>query len=378
MLKRYFLIYITSIRNSGDAERDNTLILVTGGGGFIGSNFVRNWINTEQEAVVVLDKLTYAGNFSSLSDTADYHFVHGDINNSELVSHLLTTYRPRALINFAAETHVDRSIHYPNHFIQTNINGTFSLLEMSRQYWLQLSAAERAAFRFLQISTDEVYGSLSATDAPFQESSRYAPNNPYSASKAAADHLVRAYYHTYGLPTLITNCSNNYGPYQFPEKLIPFTIANALANKPITIYGDGLQIRDWLYVADHCTALCTVLANGQVGETYNIGAQNEITNLALITQICETLDELMPSITQASYKKLMMHVKDRPGHDKRYALDATKIMRELNWKPQQDFLSGLRKTILWYLNNKDWVMQIRQSAAYEKWLTTNYMQVEII
>ena len=339
------------------------MIAVTGGSGFIGSNFVRDWVNTRREAVVVLDKLTYAGNQSSLNNISNYHFVQGDINDSELLRHLLTTYRPRAIIHFAAESHVDRSIHSPSRFIQTNINGTFSLLEVSRQYWSQLNAAERSTFRFLQISTDEVYGSLLAADPPFNESSRYAPNNPYSASKAAADHLVRAYHHTYGFPTLITNCSNNYGPYQFPEKLIPLTIANALENKPISIYGDGLQIRDWLYVADHCAALGTVLANGRVGETYNIGAHNEITNLALITHICQMLDELKPNVRQESYTKLMTHVKDRPGHDRRYAIDATKIMRELGWKPREDFMSGLKKTIAWYLNNTDWIVRMREAET---------------
>ena len=350
------------------------MILVAGGSGFIGSHFVRDWIDTGQEAVVVLDKLTYAGSRASLETVPHLHFVRGDINNTALVSDLLSMHSPRAILNFAAESHVDRSIHYPGGFVQTNINGTFSLLEASRQYWLKLGDAERSAFRFLQISTDEVYGSLAADALPFNESSRYAPNNPYSASKAAADHLVRAYQHTYGLPALITHCSNNYGPYQFPEKLIPFTVANALENKSLAIYGDGLQIRDWLHVADHCAALRIVLAKGRVGETYNIGAHNEITNLALVNHICEILDELKP--VAHSYTTLITHVNDRPGHDKRYAIDATKIRRQLGWKAQIDFLSGLRKTIVWYLNNTAWVNHIRDSKGYEKWLTTQYRQQE--
>ncbi len=354
------------------------MIFITGGSGFIGSNFVLDWLAAENEPIIILDKLTYAGSVNPL-DTAThshYHFEKGDINDQALVKRLFEQYKPRAILNFAAESHVDRSIHNPNHFIHTNINGTFCLLETARQYWLTLNTAEKTEFRFLQISTDEVYGSLKPHDAPFNESTAYAPNNPYSASKAAADHLVRSYHHTYGLPTFITNCSNNYGPYQFPEKLIPLTILNALENKPLPIYGDGLQIRDWLYVSDHCAAIKTVLANGKIGETYNIGAHNEKTNIDIVKTICEILDNIHPSPLQTSYTSLITHINDRPGHDRRYAIDAKKIEQELQWKPQVNFATGIQKTIQWYLNNLPWIEDIKSRDVYKQWLTTHYVQME--
>ncbi|MHB1949667.1 MAG: dTDP-glucose 4,6-dehydratase [Gammaproteobacteria bacterium] len=334
------------------------LILVTGGCGFIGSNFVLDWIQSENEPIIVIDKLTYAGNLSnldSIKNNPKFSFVRGDINDKHLIESLLIKWKPRAILNFAADTHVDRSIKKPDDFIKTNIHGTFSLLDTARQYWSNLTSSEQSAFRFLQISTDEIYGALHHGDPPFCESTPYSPNNPYSASKAAANHLVNAYNHTYGLPTLITHCSNNYGPYQFPEKLIPLTLANALQHKPILIYGDGLQIRDWLYVKDHCIAIKTILAKSKPAEAYNIGGQAEKKNIEVVKMICQILDELKPY--KLLYSSLITHIEDRPGHDRRYAIDASKLQSQLNWIPQETFASGLRKTILWYLNNMNWLIQ---------------------
>ena len=360
------------------------MILVTGGAGFIGSNFILDWITASAEAVVNLDKLTYAGNLenlASLKDDSRHVFVRGDINDGKLVAKLLTQHQPRAIIHFAAESHVDRSIHGPAEFIQTNINGTFSLLEAVRAYWQGLQGADKAAFRFLHVSTDEVYGSLGPNDPPFAETTAYAPNSPYSASKAASDHLVRAYHHTYGLPTLTTNCSNNYGAFQFPEKLIPLIILNALNGKPLPIYGDGMNVRDWLYVGDHCAAIRAVLTGGRLGETYNIGGWNEKTNLDVVNTVCAILDELAPSSTTrhvpfTAYSSLITYVKDRPGHDRRYAIDARKIERELGWKPKETFETGIRKTVAWYLDNMGWVENI-VSGEYQKWLATNYQSREV-
>jgi dTDP-glucose 4,6-dehydratase len=349
-------------------------ILVTGGAGFIGANFVLDWLAQHDEPILNLDKLTYAGNLESLAslqDDARHIFVRGDIGEAALVDQLLAEHRPRAMINFAAESHVDRSIHGPGEFIQTNIVGTFHLLESVRAYWELLKGAAKESFRFLHVSTDEVYGSL-AKDAPaFNETSRYQPNSPYSASKAAGDHLVRAYHHTYGLPVLTTNCSNNYGPYHFPEKLIPLCILNALAGKPLPIYGDGRQIRDWLYVKDHCSAIRLVLERGRVGETYNIGGGNEQTNLDVAQTLCTILDELQPRVDGRSYTSQITFVKDRPGHDRRYAINAVKLEGELGWKPQETFETGLRKTIAWYLDNQSWVANVT-SGAYRNWIGTHY------
>jgi dTDP-glucose 4,6-dehydratase len=347
--------------------------LVTGGLGFIGSNFIlkcrkENWAN-----VINLDKLTYASNpqnLSELESDSGYSFVQGDIADIELVRQLLEQYQVDAIINFAAESHVDRSIFSPQDFIETNVFGTFQLLEASRDYWKKLSPQKQEQFRFLHISTDEVYGSLDKTDPAFREDTPYAPNSPYAASKAASDHFVRAYHHTYGLPTLTTNCSNNYGPRQFPEKLIPLIILNALDGKPLPIYGDGQNVRDWLYVEDHCEAIYLVLQNSQVGETYNIGGNNEQTNLTVVKQICSILDELVPK-PNFSYSSLITFVEDRPGHDRRYAIDCDKIKRDLGWQPKENFESGLLKTIQWYLNNKRWVEQI-QSKEYQTWIEQNY------
>jgi dTDP-glucose 4,6-dehydratase len=350
------------------------MILVTGGAGFIGSNFVLDWCAGSQEPVVNLDKLTYAGNASnlaSLQDTPQHIFVHGDIADTALVATLLAKHQPRAIVNFAAESHVDRSIHGPEDFIQTNIVGTFKLLETVRAHFGGLSAADKAAFRFLHVSTDEVYGSLAPQAPAFTEKHTYEPNSPYSASKAASDHLVRAYHHTYGLPVLTTNCSNNYGPYHFPEKLIPLMIVNALAGKPLPIYGDGMQIRDWLYVSDHCSAIRRVLEAGQLGETYNIGGWNEKPNIEIVKTICALLDQLRPKADGSSYTTQITTVTDRPGHDRRYAIDATKIHQELGWKPADTFDSGIRKTVQWYLDHADWVTQV-QSGAYRDWVETNY------
>ena len=349
-------------------------ILVTGGAGFIGSNFVLDWIAAGGETLVNLDKLTYAGNLANLASLANdprHVFVRGDIGDATLVSRLCTQYRPRAIINFAAESHVDRSIHGPGEFIQTNIVGTFQLLEAVRAYWGGLPDAEKAGFRFLHVSTDEVYGSLSATDAPFSETHRYEPNSPYSASKAASDHLVRAYHHTYGLPVLTTNCSNNYGPYHFPEKLIPLMIVNALAGKALPVYGDGMQVRDWLYVKDHCSAIRRVLEAGQVGETYNIGGWNEKPNIEIVRTVCGLLDELQARADGRPYLDQVTYVADRPGHDRRYAIDARRIERELGWRPTETFDSGIRKTVAWYLANRDWVAEV-QSGAYREWIDRQY------
>ena len=351
-------------------------ILVTGGAGFIGSNFVLDWLAGSDETVVNLDKLTYAGNVHNLAPlTGDprHIFVQGDIGDAGLVGALLAQHQPRAVLNFAAESHVDRSILGPGEFIQTNIVGTFHLLEQVRAYWTTLDAPAKAAFRLLHVSTDEVYGSLAASDPAFTETHRYEPNSPYSASKAASDHLVRAYHHTYGLPVLTTNCSNNYGPLHFPEKLIPLMIVNAQAGKPLPVYGDGQQIRDWLYVKDHCSAIRAVLVGGRLGETYNIGGWNEKPNLDIVHTVCDLLDELKPRADLQSYRSQISYVTDRPGHDRRYAIDARKIEQELGWKPAETFETGIRKTVQWYLDNPDWVAQV-QSGAYRDWVATQYAQ----
>jgi len=350
------------------------MILVTGGAGFIGANFVLDWLAGSEEPVVNLDKLTYAGNLenlASLRGDARHIFVQGDMGDRALVERLLAEHRPRAVINFAAESHVDRSIHGPEDFIQTNIVGTFRLLEAVRSHWSALPADEKTAFRFLHVSTDEVYGTLSQSDAPFAETNRYEPNSPYSASKAASDHLVRAWHHTYGLPVLTTNCSNNYGPYHFPEKLIPLMIVNALAGKPLPVYGDGMQVRDWLYVKDHCSAIRRVLEAGQPGETYNVGGWNEKPNIEIVHTICALLDELTPKAGGGSYREQITFVTDRPGHDRRYAIDARKIERELGWRPAETFDSGIRKTVAWYLANGEWVRHV-QSGAYREWIGKQY------
>jgi dTDP-glucose 4,6-dehydratase len=350
------------------------MILVTGGAGFIGSNFILDWVASGHDPVVNLDKLTYAGNLNNLvalQGDARHIFVHGDICDGALVGRVLREHKPRAIVHFAAESHVDRSIHGPAEFIQTNINGTFSLLEEARAYWQELPGEEKAAFRFLHVSTDEVYGSLGPEDAPFTETTPYAPNSPYSASKAASDHMVRAYHHTYGLPVLTTNCSNNYGAYQFPEKLIPLIILNALNGKPLPIYGDGQNVRDWLYVGDHCTAIREVLKRGRLGETYNIGGWNEKTNLDVVHTVCAILDELKPAANCKPYSSLITYVKDRPGHDRRYAIDARKIERELAWKPAETFETGMRKTVRWYLEHAGWIENVT-SGAYREWVGRNY------
>ena len=352
------------------------MILVTGCAGFIGSNFVHTWLANRDESVVNLDLLTYAGNLenlAALAGDARHIFVHGDIGDRELVAQLLATYRPRAVLNFAAESHVDRSIHGPGEFIQTNVVGTFNLLESVRAYWSDLPPAEREAFRFLHVSTDEVYGTLLPTDPPFAETNPYEPNSPYAASKASSDHLVRAWHHTYGLPVLTTNCSNNYGPYHFPEKLIPLVILNALNGKPLPIYGDGQQVRDWLYVVDHCHAIARVLEDGRVGETYNIGGWNEKANLDVVRTICARLDEVRPRDDGKPYAEQITYVKDRPGHDRRYAIDAHKIERELGWKPQETFESGIRKTVQWYLDNPKWIAGVT-SGDYRNWIGKHYGQ----
>ena len=355
-------------------------IIVTGGAGFIGANFVLDWLTQNNEPVINLDKLTYAGNLenlASLQGDARHVFVRGDIGEPTLVDRLLAEHHPRAVINFAAESHVDRSIHGPGEFIQTNIVGTFHLLESVRAYWNALEGEAKEQFRFLHVSTDEVYGSLKKDDPAFSETNRYEPNSPYSASKAASDHLVRAYHHTYGLPVLTTNCSNNYGPYHFPEKLIPLVIHNALAGKPLPIYGDGQQIRDWLYVKDHCSAIRRVLEAGCVGEIYNIGGGNEKANLEVVHTLCDILDELAPlppptpHSPRPTYRSLITFVKDRPGHDRRYAIDASKLERELGWKPQETFETGIRKTVAWYLENQSWVANVT-SGAYRNWVERQY------
>ena len=350
------------------------MILVTGGAGFIGANFVLDWLAQNNEPVVNLDNLTYAGNLknlASLQTDPRHHFVKGDIGDSDLVNSLLVQHQPRAILNFAAESHVDRSIHGPEDFIQTNIVGTFRLLEATRSYWGGLSASKKTSFRFLHVSTDEVYGSLSASDPAFTETHQYEPNSPYSASKAASDHLVRAYHHTYGLPVLTTNCSNNYGPYHFPEKLIPLIIVNALAGKPLPVYGDGMQIRDWLYVKDHCSAIRRVLEAGQSGQVYNVGGWNEKPNIDIVNIVCTLLDQLQPRADGQNYAEQITYVKDRPGHDRRYAIDASKIQRELDWKPAETFETGIQKTVAWYLANPGWVAHV-QSGAYREWVDTQY------
>ena len=350
------------------------MILVTGAAGFIGSNFVLDWLAQSDELVINLDALTYAGNLdnlASLKNDPRHIFVHGDIGNFELVSQLLAEHQPRAVVNFAAESHVDRSIHGPEDFIQTNIVGTFHLLEAVRAYWGGLEGEAKSSFRFLHVSTDEVYGSLAKDDPAFSETNRYEPNSPYSASKAASDHLVRAYHHTYGLPILTTNCSNNYGPYHFPEKLIPLVIHNALGGKPLPIYGDGQQIRDWLYVKDHCSAIRRVLEAGKVGEVYNVGGWNEKANLDVVHTLCAILDELSPRADGKPYKEQVTYVKDRPGHDRRYAIDASKIERELGWKPAETFETGIKKTVQWYLDNQSWVENVT-SGAYQNWVGKQY------
>jgi dTDP-glucose 4,6-dehydratase len=349
-------------------------ILVTGGAGFIGSNFILQWIAQESSPVLNFDKLTYAGNPHNLESVAknpSYSFEKGDIVDRDSVRGVLQRVQPRAIVHFAAESHVDRSIHGPDEFIRTNINGTFSLLEETRAYWSSLSEADRKAFRFLHVSTDEVYGSLRAEDAAFSETTPYAPNSPYSASKAASDHLVRAYHHTYGLPTLTTNCSNNYGPYQFPEKLIPLMILNARSGKPLPVYGDGLNVRDWMYVEDHCSAIRTVLSKGRVGDTYNIGGCNEKKNLEIVNTICQLLDEFSPNDPVVPHKSLITFVKDRPGHDRRYAMDTRKIERELNWRPKETFETGIRKTVDWYLQNDAWTKDVT-SGGYRQWIEKQY------
>jgi dTDP-glucose 4,6-dehydratase len=347
---------------------------VTGGAGFIGSNFVLQWLATEGTPVVNLDKLTYAGNLGNLekiSGDSRYSFVHGDIGDRKLVSDLLGRNRPRAIVHFAAESHVDRSIHGPDDFVRTNVNGTFGLLEEARAYWTELGQEEKGRFRFLHVSTDEVYGSLKPDEAAFSETTPYSPNSPYSATKAASDHLVRAYHHTYGMPVLTTNCSNNYGPYQFPEKLIPLTILNAMNGKAIPVYGDGQNVRDWLYVADHCDAIRAVLARGKVGETYNVGGRNEKPNLEIVHAICSILDELRPADPVVPHSKLITYVVDRPGHDRRYAMDTRKIERELKWQPGETFESGIRKTVEWYLANEAWIREVT-SGHYREWIATQY------
>lgn len=351
-------------------------ILITGGAGFIGSNFVLDWLAAHDETLVNLDKLTYAGNvnnLASLRNDTRHIFVQGDMGDTDLVDALLREHQPRAVLNFAAESHVDRSIHGPADFIQTNVVGTFNLLESTRAYWNGLPGPEKEAFRFLHVSTDEVYGSLEPTAPAFTEHHPYEPNSPYSASKAASDHLVRAWHHTYGLPVLTTNCSNNYGPYHFPEKLIPLMIVNALAGKPLPIYGDGQQVRDWLYVKDHCSAIRRVLEAGKIGETYNVGGWNEQPNIDIVNKVCTLLDELRPRPDGKSYAQHITYVTDRPGHDRRYAIDARKIERELGWRPAETFETGLRKTVLWYLENEDWVAQV-QSGSYRQWIEQNYSE----
>ncbi|WP_198083305.1 dTDP-glucose 4,6-dehydratase [Variovorax sp. E3] len=350
------------------------MILVTGGAGFIGANFVLDWIARNDEPVVNLDKLTYAGNLetlASLKGSPKHIFVQGDIGDSALIDRLLAEHKPRAVVNFAAESHVDRSIHGPEDFVQTNVLGTFRLLESVRGFWSALPVDQKAAFRFLHVSTDEVYGSLSKTDPAFTEENKYEPNSPYSASKAASDHLVRAWHHTYGLPVVTTNCSNNYGPFHFPEKLIPLMIVNALAGKNLPVYGDGMQVRDWLYVKDHCSAIRRVLEAGRLGETYNVGGWNEKPNIEIVNTVCALLDELRPRADAKPYKEQISYVTDRPGHDRRYAIDARKLERELGWKPAETFDTGIRKTVEWYLANGDWVSNV-QSGAYREWVEKQY------
>jgi dTDP-glucose 4,6-dehydratase len=349
-------------------------VLVTGSAGFIGTNFVLDWMAARREPILSLDKLTYAGNRANLAalDSNPRHvFVQGDIADAALVAELLQHYKPKAIVNFAAESHVDRSIHNPETFIETNVVGTARLLDATRGYLQSLTGAQRDDFRFLHVSTDEVYGSLSPQDPPFTESSRYCPNSPYAASKASSDHMVHAYYHTYDMPTLTTNCSNNYGPYQFPEKLIPLIIHHALTGKPLPIYGDGKNVRDWLYVGDHCAAVRCVLDGGRPGEVYNIGGENEAENITVVHRICDMLDRLRPLPNSASYRNQITYVTDRPGHDRRYAIDARKIRSELGWAPQETFATGIEKTVRWYLENSDWVESVT-NGTYRTWIKTNY------
>lgn len=349
-------------------------VLITGGAGFIGANFVLDWVAHTDETIVNLDKLTYAGNLESLASLKNnprHVFVQGDIGDVALLPKLLAEHQPRAVLNFAAESHVDRSIHGPGEFIETNIVGTFRLLESVRGYWHGLNAQAQSQFRFLHVSTDEVYGSLAPQDPAFTEHHPYEPNSPYSASKAASDHLVRAWHHTYGLPVVTTNCSNNYGPLHFPEKLIPLMIVNALAGKPLPVYGDGMQVRDWLYVKDHCSAIRRVLEGGRLGETYNVGGWNEKPNIEIVKTVCALLDELRPRADGASYITQISYVKDRPGHDRRYAIDARKLEKELGWKPAETFETGIRKTVAWYLENTEWVAHV-QSGAYRDWVSKQY------
>ena len=351
-------------------------ILVTGGAGFIGSNFVLAWMNSGGAALVNLDLLTYAGNAANLASVASdprYTFVRGDIGDAELVGSLLRKHRPRAIVHFAAESHVDRSIVSPEAFVRTNVLGTFTLLEQARAYWAELDETGRTAFRFLHVSTDEVYGTLGPNDPAFSETTPYAPNSPYAASKAGSDHLARAYFHTFGLPVLTTNCSNNYGPFQFPEKLIPLMILNALEGKPLPVYGDGKNVRDWLFVEDHCAAIRRVLESGRPGETYNIGGNSERANIDVVTAICDLVDEMRPGLGAAPRRGLITYVQDRPGHDRRYAIDASKIARELGWKPAEQFESGLRKTVKWYLENGEWINGVR-TGAYRNWIAKNYAE----
>jgi len=350
------------------------MILVTGGAGFIGGNFILDWLADHNEPVIDLDLLTYAGNMETLADIDDdprHFFVHGDVCDRDLVDGLLEKYKPRAIVHFAAESHVDRSIHGPGEFLRTNVEGTFTLLEAARAFWNTLEGEEKAAFRFHHVSTDEVYGSLTADEAPFTEQTPYRPNSPYAASKAASDHLARAWFHTYGLPVLVTNCSNNYGPYQFPEKLIPLTIVNALAGQPLPVYGDGLNVRDWLYVGDHCRAIRTVLELGRPGEVYNVGGRCERTNIDIVRAVCALLDDMWPAAGGESYSRLITFVTDRPGHDRRYAIDAAKIERELGWKPSETFESGIRKTVQWYLAHPKWIAHV-QSGEYREWIDKQY------
>jgi dTDP-glucose 4,6-dehydratase len=372
-------MFLCHILNSVITTSLNT-ILVTGGAGFIGSNFVMEWLQTTDSAAVNLDLLTYAGNRGNLVsvDAKSKHiFVQGDVCDAELVGSLLQKHRPCAIVHFAAESHVDRSIIAPDAFLRTNIQGTFVLLDQAKKYWSGLNEADRACFRFLHVSTDEVYGTLGQDDPAFCETTPYAPNSPYAASKAASDHMVRAYQHTFGLPTLTTNCSNNYGPFQFPEKLIPLMILNALEGKPLPVYGDGKNVRDWLYVADHCSAIRAVLSHGAIGETYNIGGNSERANIDVVTTICDLVDELRPDPSAKPRRRLITYVEDRPGHDRRYAIDATKISRELDWKPAEKFESGLRKTVRWYLENSAWIESVR-TGAYRDWIAQNYAErVEI-
>jgi dTDP-glucose 4,6-dehydratase len=359
--------------NLGLAMHSRT-VLMTGGAGFIGSNFVLRWLASEQDALINLDKLTYAGNLgnlASISADSRHRFVHGDICDRKLVAELFRQHQPRAVVHFAAESHVDRSIHGPDDFVRTNVNGTFSLLEETRAYWSGMDARGKASFRFLHVSTDEVYGSLGPEDPAFSETTAYAPNSPYAASKASSDHLVRAYHHTYGLPTLTTNCSNNYGPYQFPEKLIPLVILHAMQGKQIPVYGNGQNVRDWLYVEDHCDAIRAVLAHGKAGEAYNIGGRNEKRNLEIVETICSILDTLRPHDPVVPHRQLITFVQDRPGHDRRYAMNAGKMEQELGWRPRETFESGIRKTIQWYLANEAWIKEVT-SGNYRQWIRTQY------